>query len=245
MPSEFDKYRVKRGDNLGEETFWNERFRPIDARLTSLEMRLADVDTIAAAMEKVALDRINNSVTPLVEDARARLASIPNLFSATSLSDVEVGEGEKAFVIEQAARQTWAVAKTVFVQRLGDNTVWMAGDFVSFDRETGDLVIDVSDFQGAGTFRATKAMRATRARLALSGYGAALGMLARPMRSVMSRRTMGRRGYRCRRTTPIMPHPSCLPRPMRGGNWSRPKARTAQLARMPLILFTIPLHPGW
>ena len=90
MPRRIDLYEVERGDNLGDPQYWTKRFEDIDLRLASLEDFLQNIDAVADRVEGAALDRINNVITQLVNQARDNLAAIPNLFTATSGSAVTV-----------------------------------------------------------------------------------------------------------------------------------------------------------
>lgn len=156
MAQRFDElYRVNRRDNLGDPDYWNLRFRDIDRRIGSSEQALADVDVVAKRVESVALDRINNVVTPLVAEVITRLQSIANLFRATSASEVEIGTGTKTFVIAAGERNTFAAVEWVTAHPLGDDGKGVIGSVVSYDAETGALVLNVGDESqafGAGTF---------------------------------------------------------------------------------------------
>ena len=151
MARRIDAYRIKRGDNLGDPEFWNRRLEDLDLRIAANEEALSNLDAVANRVEQVALDRINNVITPLVEETQQRIASIPALFSATSASSVVLGAGEKSFIIPEGERATWAVSTFVYAEKDGDPTVWLHGNLVSFDRVGGLLVIDVSDYSGSGS----------------------------------------------------------------------------------------------
>ncbi|MPT22336.1 MAG: hypothetical protein E2577_04600, partial [Starkeya sp.] len=151
MARRIDAYRIKRGDNLGDPELWNRRLEDIDLRIAANEEALSSLDAVANRVEQVALDRINNVITPLVEETQQRIASIPALFSATSASSVVLGAGEKSFTIPEGERTTWAVSTFVYAEKDGDPTVWLHGNLISFDREGGLLVIDVSDYSGSGS----------------------------------------------------------------------------------------------
>ena len=65
---------------------------------------MQSLDAVANRVESLALDRINNVITPLVIETQERIASIPDLFTATSASPVGVGTGTKTFVVEASMR---------------------------------------------------------------------------------------------------------------------------------------------
>jgi hypothetical protein len=147
-----DTYRVKRGDNLGDPEFWNPRFDEIDVRLDAAERTGERVDTVLDEVKEAGLYRLNDVLTPLINNTVAHLGQIPNLFVARSSTSVSVGTGAKTFIIAETDRPTWIVTNTVYVARLDDPAVNMTGDLVSFDRVTGQLVLNVLDARGSGTF---------------------------------------------------------------------------------------------
>jgi len=147
-----DAYRIKRGDNLGDAEFWNTILEDLDIRIGLNEDKLKNLDAVANRMESLALERINNSITPLVIQTQDRIASIPNLFSATSVTSVEIGAGTKTFFVEASARNTFAVGGYVLARRIADGSAWMTGALVSYSQTTGALVIDVDNSAGEGTF---------------------------------------------------------------------------------------------
>lgn len=145
-------YKVKRGDDLGDPEFWNRRFEDVDLRVGKNEDALLDVGAVANQVEALALDRLNNVITPLIIQTQDRLKTIPNLFEAHSGSSVTVGIGAKSFVIDETDRETWAVADLVLVSVADDPDTWMSGRVLSFDRQVGLLHLDIDDAQGSGTF---------------------------------------------------------------------------------------------
>ena len=146
-----DFYRINRGDNLGDPEFWNIRLEDVDLRVGRVEDQLQDLDAIANRVEAAALTRINEVVTPLVIEAQTRLASIPSLFSATSVSTASVGFGTKSFVIDDLARDTWAVSTFLYCEATEAPGTWMLGNLISFDRQTGALQVDILDYEGSGS----------------------------------------------------------------------------------------------
>lgn len=146
-----DFYRIATGDDLGDPETWNDRFEDLDLRADKLERDLADVNAVGDRVEGVALQRINDVILPLVTEAQERLTDLTNLFAAASATSVEVGTGTKTFVITDGFRDTWVVPEYVFVEKVGDPTVWMSGRSTSFNRSTGQFIMEAEDFGGAGT----------------------------------------------------------------------------------------------
>src|SRR5213593_5293990 len=99
MVARFESYRVKRRDNLADPDFWNGRFRDLDNRLTARELDSTRIDLVVDALEAVALQRLNDTFTPLIVEAQARLNNLGASFSAESLDTVAISTGEKTFIL--------------------------------------------------------------------------------------------------------------------------------------------------
>lgn len=144
-------YRVKRGHDLGEPDYWNRRFEDIDRRVAKNEDDLENIDEVADRVEGVALDRINNVLTPLVAQTKAKLTEIGNLFRSSSASTVAIGTGSKTFVLIDEDRETFAAVEWVVAHPVGDDAVGVVGRVISLDRATGTLVVDAVKAFGTGT----------------------------------------------------------------------------------------------
>jgi hypothetical protein len=146
-------YRIKSNDDLGSLDWHDRRWDDIDRRTDALETKLESVDEVAQRVEGVALDRINNVVTPLVVEAIERVRTIPAMFSATSTTSVAVGLGPKAFVIAEVERNTFAaLAYVTAIPTATPATVSLLARVVDYDVETGLLSLDVEVANGAGTY---------------------------------------------------------------------------------------------
>jgi len=144
-------YRVKARDNLGDPEFWNRRFSDIDLRVTQNEQALADLDAVAGRVEGAALDRIDNVITPLAVEATNRLTTVAELLSATSGTEITVGTGTKQFTVPATERNTFAPLPYLFIHATEDFDLNMTARRVSYDRETGVLVVSAVRSSGAGT----------------------------------------------------------------------------------------------
>jgi hypothetical protein len=149
-----EAYRVKNRDNIGDPEFWNRRFEELDNRLHKHDQDLADVNAIGDRVEGAALDRINNVVTPLVEEARERFSSVTAIFYATSLSEIGVSAGEKTFNIEPDFRGAFAPLAFLFIHPIGSRANGLVVSVESFNRTSGNLVVNVEQVIGAGIFSA-------------------------------------------------------------------------------------------
>lgn len=146
----YDAYKLKRGDNLGDTEFWNKRFEDIDLRIAAAEDTLRNVDAVANRVESLALDRLNNVLTPLTAEAIERLTSVSTLFEATSVTPVTIGEGERRFTVPEGQRLTFAPLAYLVISPTGDLSRYMAGRTVSYSQLSGELVVDVMRAVGEG-----------------------------------------------------------------------------------------------
>ncbi|MBI1649881.1 hypothetical protein [Hyphomicrobium sulfonivorans] len=145
-----DAYRIKRGENLGDPETWNRRFEDLDLRIAQSEDALQNVDAVANRVEAVALDRLNNVITPLVNEARDRLGNVATIFDATSTTPLNIQLGAAIINIAEYERDTFTPMSYVMIFPPDDMERYMAGRTVEYDRRTGDLTIDVSRTQGEG-----------------------------------------------------------------------------------------------
>lgn len=144
-------YRVKARDDLGDPEFWNRRFNDIDLRVSQNEQALADLDAVADRVEGAALDRIDNVITPLAVEATNRLQTVAELLAATSTTEVTVGTGTKQFTVPATERNTFAPLPYLFIHATEDFDLNMTARRVSYDRETGELVVSAVRSSGEGT----------------------------------------------------------------------------------------------
>jgi hypothetical protein len=151
MPSQFEKYRVKDGDET-DSGFYNTRFRDLDRRLTSLEDLEIDWEAATKTVADVGLLRINELLLPAIQEIE-EVANLGALFTAVSTSSVEIVEsGNVTVTIAENQRDRFAPGEWLAATHDTDN--YMVGQKVSYDSETGALVLDVIQHQGSGTYEA-------------------------------------------------------------------------------------------
>lgn len=150
----FDKYRVARRDNLGDPDFWNRRFEDLDIRLHARELDGAKIDGAVDALTAVALQRLDDTFTPVVESAIARLESVGALFSAESLSEETIGLGTRNLVLTEATRAAYVETAFVVARPVSDPDVGMVCRVDSFERSNGLMVLTAVTVFGAGTHSA-------------------------------------------------------------------------------------------
>lgn len=123
----------------------------LEARMAELEKLKLDTKAELDAIMAVALSRMDETFTPLIEDAQARLEQFGVAFTAHSSSSVTIGTGAKVFVIDEEDRGAFAFADFCAIRHVGGVQL-MTAQVNSFDRETGQLFVTVVITQGTGTF---------------------------------------------------------------------------------------------
>ncbi len=124
-------------------------FGDIDARIDALEQIKADWQAAVDVLTSQALLRIDEALRPAFEELQ-QLASVGAFFTATSASDVALGTGLKTLIVDEP-RKNFVPAEYVVVSSAGDPNIGMAGRLVSYDPETGELVINVELASGTGS----------------------------------------------------------------------------------------------
>ncbi len=124
-------------------------FGDIDARIDALEQIKADWQAAVDVLTAQALQRIDEALLPAFEEVQA-LTSVGAFFTATSASDVAVGTGLKTFIVDEP-RKNFVPAEYVVVSSAGAPDIGMAGRLVSYDPETGELVVNVELASGTGS----------------------------------------------------------------------------------------------
>jgi len=140
--------RVRPRDNLGDPEYWNRRFEDIDRRIDRNETSLTDLDQVANRVEGVALDRLNQVLTPIVVETIERVRQIPNMFSATSSTSVLNGIGERTFVINEGLRNTFAHQGYIMAMPRDGTKMGMMGRVKSYNPVDGYLLVDIEIFWG-------------------------------------------------------------------------------------------------
>ncbi len=123
--------------------------RDVDARLVDLEKLSVSWESLATSLTNYGLERVNNVLVPLIEQAKS-LVSLGAMLSTTSSSNVLIGTGPKTFVIDAEQSHIFAPAQTIAITAAGDPSTTMVGDLVGYDPETAELTIDATLAAGAG-----------------------------------------------------------------------------------------------
>lgn len=149
MPSRYPNYRVVLGDDIGDPNFLDSRFRDIDLRLVSLEDIEKDWIDALASLTEVGLSRINEVLRPAYDEI-SRLAHLGAIFLGHSSTELLLEEGLHRFTIDAEERDTYAPAAYIAAFSAGDPSKALLGRVISFDRETGELDVDVDKISGEG-----------------------------------------------------------------------------------------------
>lgn len=147
-----EAYRVRRRDNLADPEFWNGRFADIDNRINVREQDATRLDNAVDDLEAVALQRLNDTFTPLIVEAQDRLNNLGASFSAESLAPQTIGTGEKDLLLTEETAETYVFTDYVQVRSASAPTNSMLGQVIGFDRGTRLLSIDVVHVEGSGTY---------------------------------------------------------------------------------------------
>jgi hypothetical protein len=148
VANQYDKYRFRQTP-LTDEQF-NRRFRDIDKRIDVVEQLGFEFSEKEELIIAEALRRINEEIRPVIEQIQG-FVYLGNLLYCESPTPVEIGTGVKLFVVDPAFRQTFAVPLFLIASSRSDASRWMAGQALSWNRETGELVIGVTNTRGLGS----------------------------------------------------------------------------------------------
>ncbi len=147
--SRFEKYRVVRGDDIGDPDYWNRRLRDVDTRLVAVEDQKDTLDAVIEEGRTVFRTRVDEILVPLVQEVEA-IADLGALLRAHSSSEVEITTGGKTFFVDEADRRRFAAPGYLSIVAAGNPSLAMSGRLVSYSEATGELVIDVDQVVGSG-----------------------------------------------------------------------------------------------
>ncbi len=149
MPSRFQDYRVRRGDDIGDPDYWNRRLKDLDARIASNEDQRSTLEEVIDEGRTVFRDKANDVLLPLIKEV-SDVANLGALLRATSATEHDVTVGGKVFVIDEGQRLRFAAPAYVAVYRMDSPQAAMLGEVVSYDSGTGELTVDVDRVSGTG-----------------------------------------------------------------------------------------------
>lgn len=128
----------------------NQAMTHLDGRLRALETPRGQYDAMLLQLQQIGLQRINDALQPVYAQL-VGLANIGAVFSAHSSTQLAPALGEQTFVVDDTVeRARFAPMPWVAAIATDDPTHIMSGTFVSYDRDTGALVILVQAAIGDG-----------------------------------------------------------------------------------------------
>ncbi|MEI2387473.1 phage tail protein [Breoghania sp. JC706] len=149
MPNRYGDYLVKRGDNLGDPSFWNRRFKDVDARIAANEDQRNTLDAVIEEGRVVFREKANDVLLPLINEVY-EAANVGLMLRVTSATEHQVSTGGKTFVVDEGQRLRYAPPAYVAVYRMENPRAAMLGEVVSWDAGTGELTVDIDRVSGSG-----------------------------------------------------------------------------------------------
>ena len=155
MTRRFDThYKTKRLDNLGDPGWHDRRWEDIDQRMHTRELDTTKIDDAIDKLEAVALQRLNETFSPIIIQAQNQLADVGVSFTGVSKSPHTVGLGAKSFFIEEDYRVGLVVVDFVSIRPTGLSDVAMICSVLNYERSTGELLVEPQEgyITGSGTY---------------------------------------------------------------------------------------------
>lgn len=148
----FPFYRIKRGDNLGDPETWNTRFEDVDLRLAAREQDATKIDNAVDQLTQVALDRLNETFTPLINELQQQLQDVGAAFVATSADERTIATGAQTFLLTPETRAQFVTTDYTVIRPIDDLAIGMVAQVIDYDRASGLLTVDTTLAIGKGTF---------------------------------------------------------------------------------------------
>ena len=155
MTRRFDThYKTKRLDNLGDPGWHDRRWEDIDQRMHTRELDTTKIDDAINKLEAVALQRLNETFSPIIIQAQNQLADVGVSFTGVSNSPHTIGLGAKSFFIDEAYRVGLVVVDFVSIRPTGLSDVAMICSVLNYERSTGELLVEPQEgyITGSGTY---------------------------------------------------------------------------------------------
>lgn len=130
---------------------WDLLIKVLNTRFNALEKVIPPLEGAEAELLSVGLSRINDTLAPAV-NTLTQLLDLGALFEADSETEVVVAEGPTTFVIVASQRAPFAPASQLIITTPDDEDATMWAKKISYNRDTGELLVDVQATLGEGTF---------------------------------------------------------------------------------------------
>ena len=144
MARQFEKYRMRDGASILNESFFNPIFNDLDLRLHQQELIEKDWQGQIRELNRLGLRRIDENLAPALEE----LEEIIELgFLTATLQDnasITFNLGQEVFFLKEGAeRDQFRPAPFIAIQAGDDPELYAIGRTLSYNRETGALLLDV------------------------------------------------------------------------------------------------------
>lgn len=149
MASRMDLYRTKRNDDLGDPNYWDRKFKDIDARISVNEEQRDTLEEVIEEGRQVFREKANEVLLPLIKEVHD-MADVGALLRTTSATEHDLSLGGKVFYIDEGRRLSFAAPAYVTIYRMESPQAAMLGEVVSYTKDTGELVVDVTKAEGTG-----------------------------------------------------------------------------------------------
>jgi len=125
----------------------NRAMATIDARLRAQESLKISYEEAVDTLNRYGLLRLNEAVQPVYERLMT-ISRVGMVFTVVSTTPNRIGKGEKTFVVPEDRRKTFAPSAYLQILSNKDNTKSMFGATVSYNENTGVLVVAVDQSRG-------------------------------------------------------------------------------------------------
>ncbi|RZN24766.1 hypothetical protein [Bradyrhizobium sp. Leo121] len=115
----------------------------IDARFAALAQMEEKVNATLDGVVSLALQRLNETFTPLIVEAQQRLEQFGAAFGATSQSTLDVSLGVKTLVIDEDRRVGFIYSDYVALRAIENDAISMLAHVTDYQRDSGELSVDV------------------------------------------------------------------------------------------------------
>jgi len=125
-----------------------------EARFVDVEQEVTTFEAEVAKFQTLGLQAVNDTLTPLVQQAVDQLSSISELFTAQSLSTETFGTGSKSFVIVTGEEILFVPLDWVNIAANSETpgTSDMLCRVTGYDEHTGQLDVLVDRYVGSGEY---------------------------------------------------------------------------------------------
>jgi len=131
----------------------NRLLTALEGRFGSLEEQRDSLADAEQQLREVALNRLNQTIAPIVEEIIGRVQTLGAMFTAeATLDTATIGPQVWTFYVDEGQRNSFAHLGYVTARPLAADDIGMAGDVIAYNVATGALEVEFTDSWGEGTF---------------------------------------------------------------------------------------------